>query len=166
MKKCLLISVLSLALAIAWGGEGFAQTKKEMTFYSTSYLSGMPKVFQIDPDRLIRQPDLLGWKVNDSNDDPFHGAQMHVVVVSYFSKDYTRLRGYGTWIDKDGDKVIWELLDTPPGASSSPAKLIAGTGKYMGWQGTMEYTLQNLKPYPEGTVRMISRDIIKIVIPK
>ena len=78
----------------------------------------------------IRQPDLLGWKVNDSNDGPFHGAQMHVVVVSYISKDYTRLRGYGTWIDKDGDKVIWELLDTPPGASSSP-QTIAGTGKYM-----------------------------------
>ncbi len=166
MKKSLLILVLSLVLAIISAVQGFAQTKKEMTFNSTSYLSGTPKVYQIDPDRLIRLPDLLGWKVNDSNDGPFHGAQMHVVVVSYFSKDYIRLRGYGTWIDKDGDKVIWELLDTPLGASSSPAKLISGTGKYMGWQGTMEYTLQNLKPYPEGTVRMISKDVIKIVMPK
>lgn len=28
MKKCLLISVLSLVLAMTWGGEGFGQTKK------------------------------------------------------------------------------------------------------------------------------------------
>ena len=34
MKKCLLILVLSLVLAITWGGEGFAQSKKEMTFSS------------------------------------------------------------------------------------------------------------------------------------
>ncbi len=166
MKKCLLIPILSLVLAIVWGGEGFAQTKKEMTFNSTTYFSGTSKSFQMDPDRSIRQPDILGWKFNDNNDGPFHGTQIHVVGVLYNSKDYRGFRGYGTWVDKDGDKVIWELLDTPPGASSSPAKLIAGTGKYTGWQGTMEYTLQYLKPYPEGTLRIISRDVIKIVIPK
>ena len=34
MKKCPSILILSLVLAIIWGGEGFAQTKKEMTFWS------------------------------------------------------------------------------------------------------------------------------------
>ena len=29
------------------------------------------------------------------------------------SKDYNGFRGYETWTDKDGDKTIWELLDTP-----------------------------------------------------
>ncbi len=113
MKKCLLIPILSLVLAIVWGGEGFAQTKKEMTFNSTTYFSGTSKSFQMDPDRSIRQPDILGWKFNDNNDGPFHGTQIHVVGVLYNSKDYRGFRGYGTWVDKDGDKVIWELLDTP-----------------------------------------------------
>jgi hypothetical protein len=69
-------------------------------------------------------------------------------------------------MDKDGDKVIWELLDTPAGASSSPARLIEGTGKYMGWQGTMEYTLQYPKSFPQGTIRGICREQMKLVIPQ
>ena len=167
MKKCLWILVLSLVLAMVCGGESFAQGKKEMTISSTSYLSGTPKVTQVDPDRSIGQVDLLGWKVVESGDAPFHGAQMHVLGVLYNSKGYTGFRGYGTWIDKDGDKLIWELLDRPPGASSSPARLIAGTGKYMGWQGTMEYTTMPVsKPYPQGTVRLITRDLIKIAVPQ
>jgi len=165
VKKCLWMMVLCLVLTIACGGEGFAQAKKELTISSTSYLSGTPKVTQVDPDRSIGQVDLLGWKVVESGDAPFHGAQMHVLGVLYNSKGYIGFRGYGTWIDKDGDKLIWELLDRPPGASSSPARLIAGTGKYMGWQGTMEYTTTPVsKPYPQGTVRLITRDVIKIVI--
>ncbi len=163
--KCLLVLLTSLALAFTWGGEGFAQAKKEMTISSTSYFTSTPKITQVDPERSIMQVDLLGWKVNDSGDGPFHGAQMHVLGIMYNTKDYTGFRGYGTWVDKDGDKIIWELLDRPPGASSSPARLIAGTGKYIGWQGTMEYTTMPVsKPYPQGTARLITRDVIKIVI--
>ena len=89
--------------------------------------------------------------MNDSGDGPFHGASVHIVVVTYVSKGYNRMenpldptrnKGYETWTDKDGDKVIWELMDTPSGASSSPGRLIDGTGKYTGWQGTMEFALQ------------------------
>jgi hypothetical protein len=67
MKKCLLILVLSLVLAITWGGEGFAQTKKETTFSGTHYWSSTPKVFQVDPDRSIMQLELFGVRVNDSS---------------------------------------------------------------------------------------------------
>jgi hypothetical protein len=166
MKKCLLILVLSLVLAITWGGEGFAQTKKEMTFSGTHYWSSTPKVFQVDPDRSIMQLELFGVRVNDSGDGPFHGASVHIATVSYRSKGYNGFRGYETWIDKDGDKVIWELMDTPPGTSSSPGRLIEGTGKYAGWQGTMEYTLQYPKSFPQGTMRGICREVIKIVVPQ
>ena len=166
MKKCLWILVLGLVLAITWGGEGFAQAKKEMTFSGTHYWSSTPKNFQLDPDQLIMHPELLGVRVNDSGDGPFHGASAHIVAVAYRTKGYFGFRGYETWIDKDGDKVIWELLDTPAGASSSPARLIGGTGKYKGWQGTMEYTLQYPKSFPQGTIRGICRENIKLVIPQ
>jgi hypothetical protein len=84
----------------------------------------------------------------------------------YNSKGYHGLRAYETWTDKDGDKLIWELLDTPPGASSSPGRIIEGTGKYVGWEGTMEYTLQYPKSFPEGTMRGICREVIRIVAPE
>lgn len=166
MKRYVLISVLILVLAILWGGEGFAQGKKEMTFSGTHYWSATPKAFRVDPDQVIMQLELLGVRVNDSADDPFHGASVHIVYVSYRGKGYFGSRGYETWTDKDGDKMIWELLDTPAGSSSSPARLIGATGKYIGWQGTMEYTLQYPKPYPQGTIRGICREHIKLAIPQ
>ena len=86
MKKCPSILVLSLVLAITWGGEGFAQTKKEMTFSGTHYCSSTPKVFQVDPDRSTRQLELFGVRVNDSSNGPFHGASVHIVGVAYSSK--------------------------------------------------------------------------------
>ena len=166
MKKSLLILVLSLGLALIWGEDSFAQAKKEMSLSGTHYFSSTPKVFRVDADQLIMQMELFGVRVNDSGDGPFHGASVHIVIVSYRGKGYFGSRGYETWTDKDGDKVIWELLDTPPGASSSPARLIGGTGKYIGWQGTIEYTLQYPKAFPEGTSRGICREQIKFVLPE
>ncbi len=166
MKKVALISVMSLALAIIWQGESFAQAKKEMTFSGTHYFSNTPKIFRLGPDQLIMQVENFGVRVNDSGDGPFHGASVHIVLVSYRSKEYSGSRGYFTWTDKDGDKMIGELLDTPPGASSSPGRLIGGTGKYMGWQGTIEYTMQFPRPFPEGTGRGICREHIKLSIPQ
>jgi hypothetical protein len=165
MRKCQWISVLSIVLVFAWVGEGFPQSKKEMAFSGTNYWSSTPKAFQVDPDRSIRQVELFGVRVNDSGDGPFHGASVHIVGIAYNSKEYKGFRAYETWIDKDGDKLIWELLDTPPGASSSPSRLVEGTGKYTGWQGTMEYILQYPKAFPQGTMRGICRENIKIVAP-
>ncbi len=164
MKKIQWVILLSLVLAIAWGGESFAQSKKEMTFSGTHYFASTPKVFQLEPGRIVMQSEMLGLRVNDSGDGPFHGASVHIVMVSYRSKEYNGTRGYETWTDKDGDKVIWELLDTPAGVSKSSARLLGGTGKYVGWQGSVEYTLTFPKPFPEGTARGICREHIKLTI--
>ena len=166
MKKCLWMLVFILVLTIIWGGQSFAQDKKEMTFSGTHYYSSTPKIFQLAPDKLIIQMETFGVRVNDSGDGPFHNASVHIVAVSYRSKEYTGFRGYITWTDKDGDKMVGELLDTPPGASSSPGRLIGGTGKYTGWQGTVEYTVQYPKPFPEGTSRGICRENVKLVLPQ
>src|SRR5271166_535174 len=93
-------------------------------------------------------------------------ASVHIVTVGFYGKDFNRERSYESWTDKDGDKVIWELTDRPSGASSSPGRLIVGTGKYTGWEGTMEFTLQFPKPSPEGTMRGICREVVKIEAPQ
>ena len=165
MKKCIFISVLSLFLVISWGGEGFAQAKKEMTFSGTHYWASTPKTFKLDQDRQIGQLEIFGVRVNDNSDDPFHGVSTHILMISYRSKEHHGTKGYETWTDKDGDKVTWEILDTPEGSSSMPARLIEGTGKYLGWQGTMEIIVQFPKSFPEGTLRGIGRQNIKIVAP-
>jgi len=166
MKKCLLISVLSFLLVIAWGGEGFAQTKKEMTFSGTHYWSSTPKEFQVAPDRSISQMEIFGIRVNDSGDGPFHGVSTHIAAVTYRSKEYYAFRGYETWTDKDGDKVTWEFMESPTGSHGLTARLIGGTGKYIEWQGTMEVNVQMPKSFPEGTFRGIGRQVVKTVAPQ
>jgi hypothetical protein len=165
MKKCLLISVMSLVLAITWAGTALAQTQKEITFSGTHYWSATPKIFQLDPERVISQTDLMGVRVNDGGDGPFHAASTNIAGITYMSKGEFRYRGLEIWADKDGDKVVWELTDLgtgPPAAANGKAKIIEGTGKYGGWQGTMEYTLQFPKGFPESTRRGICREVVKI----
>jgi hypothetical protein len=66
--------VLTLVLSIACDGEGFAQTKKEMTFSGTHYFSSTPKAFQLGPGQSITHLEVFGVKVNGSGDGPFHNA--------------------------------------------------------------------------------------------
>ena len=159
-------SLLTLVgLAIGFALPTFATENKEINFSGNHYWSGTPKVFQIDPDRIILEMEIYGIRVNDSNDGPFNGASVYIAVLQYENKgpvDPVRSRNYCVWTDKDGDKVIWELTGDPSGAPGGTAQLIDGTGKYTGWQGTMEYTLQFPKPFPEGTGRGICREVVKI----
>jgi hypothetical protein len=162
MKKCLLISALSLVLTITWGGEAFSQSQKEIEFSGTNYSGVTQKIFGLDQDQLIVQFELLGVRVDDSGKGPFHGTATHVVGVVYIGKGVTRSRALMTWTDKDGDKLIWELNESPSG-SSGTAEVFAATGKFIGYQGTMDYVTQSPKPFPEGTGRVICRESVKLV---
>ena len=182
MKIRSLLSLVALAIGFAFPifaqqtntlAPGSTENKKEINFSGTHYWSGTPKVFPIDPDRIVLEMEIFGVRVNDSNDGPFNGASVYIAVLHYENKGHNKTeildpvaaRNYEVWTDKDGDKVIWELTDDPSGGPSGTARLIDGTGKYTGWQGTMEYTLQFPKPFPEGTARGICREVVKILAP-
>jgi hypothetical protein len=168
MKKSTLIAAICLAIAIGWGGQAFAQGAKEVQFSGTHYYGHTPKVFKLDQDQMIIQFETLGVRVNDSGEGLFHEASVHIVGILYRGKDGTRLRGFETWTDKDGDKLVWEILEkkienSPPGTSPGTAKVFSGTGKYVGMQGTMDWVLQNPKPFPEGTGRGICKEKVKLL---
>ena len=85
-------------------------------------------------------------------------------------KGGARLRAFETWTDSDGDKLIWELVekiakDLPPGLFSGTAKVFAATGKFIGYQGTMDWIIQYPKSFPEGTGRGICRETVKLAPP-
>ena len=112
--------------------------------------------------------ETLGVRVNDGGEGPFPEASVQIVGVLYRGKDGTRLRGFETWTDKDGDKLVWEIMekeaaDSPPGTSPGTAKVFSGTGKYVGMQGSMDWQLRYPKPFPEGTGRGICREEVKLV---
>jgi len=171
MKRFTMIAATCLVITIIWGGVVFAQGAKELQFSGTHYYGHTPKVFKLDQDQMIIQFETLGVRVNDSGEGPFHEASVQIVGIVYRGKDGNRLRGFETWADKDGDKLVWEIMEkkvenSPPGTSPGTAKVFSGTGKYVGMQGTMDWVLRYPKPFPEGTGRGICREAVKIVSPQ
>ncbi|MGD8951502.1 MAG: hypothetical protein PVG62_12205 [Desulfobacterales bacterium] len=168
MKHFTIATIASLILFITLAGESFAQSSKELNFSGTHYYGHTPKVYKLDEDQMIIQFETLGVRVNDSGEGPFHEASVQIVGVLYRGKDGTRLRGFETWTDKDGDKLVWEIMekkpaDSPPGTSPGTAKVFSGTGKYVGMQGSMDWLLRYPKPFPEGTGRGICREEVELV---
>jgi hypothetical protein len=168
MKHFTITILASLLAVITWGGESFSQSSKELNFSGTHYYGHTPKVYKLDEDQMIIQFETLGVRVNDGGEGPFHEASVQIVGVLYRGKDGTRLRGFETWTDKDGDKLVWEIMekkaaDSPPGTSPGTAKVFSGTGKYVGMQGSMDWLLRYPKPFPEGTGRGICREEVKLV---
>ena len=144
------------------------KVRKSYNFSGTHYYGHTPKVYKLDEDQMIIQFETLGVRVNDGGEGPFHEASVQIVGVLYRGKDGTRLRGFETWTDKDGDKLVWEIMekkaaDSPPGTSPGTAKVFSGTGKYVGMQGSMDWLLRYPKPFPEGTGRGICREEVKLV---
>jgi hypothetical protein len=160
MKKCIFIFALSLILSISFGWNAIAQIPKEGTFSGTNTYSGTFKVFPIDKERFIMYYENTGVRVDDTGGGPFHKVATHNVGIQYFEKGVGRLRGYYSMIDKDGDKVVYELTETESKLGLNPvngtARIIGGTGKFTGIQGDMDYTRQNVRPVADGTFQAIS----------
>jgi hypothetical protein len=161
MKKCLFILVLSLILSITLGWNAIAQIPKEGKLDLTNTYAGTQKFFPIDKEHFVIYFENSGVVVSDSGGGPFHKAASHNVGVMYFEKGIIRLTSYFSITDKDGDKVLWEFTEiegkpSPPYPTNGAGKILWGTGKFAGIQGSMEYTRQNLRPAADGTHQAIA----------
>ena len=78
----------------------------------------------------------------------------------YYENGVGRLKGYIFNVDKDGDKVVMELTEEGvqlgPNPVSGKGKIVGGTGKFKGIQGSIEYTRTPMKPAVKGTHQAIS----------
>jgi hypothetical protein len=88
MKIRLLLALAGLAIGFAL--PTFATENKEINFSGTHYWSGTPKVFQIDPDRIILEMEIYGVRVNDSNDGPFNGASVYIATLHYENRVHNK----------------------------------------------------------------------------
>lgn len=167
MWRLIFVGLTSVVMIVSWGVGTLAQTAGEVQFSGTHYYGSTPKMFKVDQDQMIVQFETIGVRVNDSGEGPFHEAAVHIAGILFRGTDGTRLRGFETWTDKDGDKLIWEIVekktqDSPPGTSPGTAKVVSGTGKYASMQGTMDWVLRYPRAFPEGTGRGICKEVVKI----
>ena len=172
MKRVIVASILSFVLLFAFGLVAYGEMAKEGTISGTLTYAGTHKIIPLDKENFVFAYENRGVRVSDSGEGPFHGMSTHNVGVSCFENGVGRLRGYIFNLDKDGDKVVMELTEEgvtlEPGPISGTAKIIGGTGKFKGIEGSLEYTRRSMKPVEEGTHQAISRGkgTWKIVEPK
>jgi hypothetical protein len=171
MKKAITIIMVGFFL-LAFALAASAQIAKEGTIAGTMTYAGTYRTFPLDKDRIILVYENTGVRLEDSGQGPFHGCSTHNVGVQYFEKGIGRLKGYVTTMDKDGDKVLFEITEDASQPflkeTNGTGKIIGGTGKFTGIQGNMEYTRHGFRPVSEGTTQAISkyRGSWKIVEPK
>jgi len=133
---------------------------KEGTISGTNSYAGTGKVTALDKDRLVISYENTGTQVEDSGQGPLHGMSTHNTGIQYIEKGVGKTRAYMTWMDKDGDKILWELTEDASqlvGPSTGTGKIIGGTGKFMGMQGSMEYTRRSMRPVADGTHQAIAK---------
>jgi len=157
------VAVLVLLLALSLGGQVIAQDK--ITSTGTNYGSSEMKVMPIDQDHLILIGEQVGVRVDDSGKGPFNNLATHIAMIMYIEKGAYHYYGYETHVNKDGDKLVWEIWDFPAGTNKGKGKLIAATGQFAGMEGTVDFVLQPTpKGFPEGTSRTICQEVWKLTL--
>jgi hypothetical protein len=162
MKKIVIVVIVVAFVVLAFGQVANAQMAKEGTFAGTNSYAGTYKVTALDKDRLVISYENTGTQVEDSGQGPLHGMSTHNTGIQYIDikKGVGKTMGYMTWMDKDGDKILWELTEDATqvgGPSSGTGKVIGGAGKFMGMEGSMEYTRRNMRPVADGTTQSIAK---------
>lgn len=162
MKKLIPVVLGAFLVSVALSLVAYAQMAKEGTFAGTNSYAGTYKVTALDKDRLVISYENTGTQVEDSGQGPLHGMSTHNTGIQYIDikKGMGKTMGYMTWMDKDSDRILWELTEDATqvkGPSTGTGKLIGGTGKFMGMEGSMEYTRRNMRPVADGTTQAIAK---------
>jgi hypothetical protein len=164
--------MLAIAFLLAFMPNSKAEMAKEGSLSGTVTYAGSQKFIPLDKERYFVTYENFGVRVSDNKESPFHGMSTHNIGIFYYENGVGRLTGYIFNIDKDGDKVIMELTEEAaqisPKPTSGKGKIIGGTGKFKGIQGSMEYTRKSMRPAAKGTHQAISRGTgtWKIIEPK
>ena len=155
------VLVLGLALALSWGGQVFAQT--QTTVSGIKYDAGIPQMTVIDQDHWIAIADLRGVTVYPpASKGPSNNMASDTKIVLYGDKNGSHYQGYITLMDNDGDKIVWDIWDFPPGSQTGKGKIIAATGKFAGMEGTMDTQTTGLKGFQEGTWNLVGKCVEKL----
>jgi hypothetical protein len=139
--------------------------KNQVTSTGTNYGSSEMKVMPVDQDHLVLIGEQVGVRVDDSGKGPFNNLATHIAMIMYIEKGAYHYHGYETHVDKNGDKLVWEIWDFPAGTNKGKGKLITATGQFAGMEGTVDFVLQPTpKGFPEGTSRTICQEVWRLTL--
>jgi hypothetical protein len=158
-------TVFLTSLFVIFGLAGQPSAETQITSTGTNYGSSTMKISPIDNGIWVGTAEQMGIRVDDTGEGPFHMMSTDIQLILYGDKTGVHYRGYETHVDKDGDKVLWEIWDFPAGTRTGKGKIIGGTGKFEGIEGTMDFVLQTPpKGFPEGTSRTVCKETKNVTL--
>ena len=104
-------------------------------------------------------------RLNIRGKGPFNNLSGHTVWIDDYDTGKDHFYGFTTFGDKDGDKIFCEDQEGSA-PNTGKAKLLWGSGKFAGIEGTTDLAYQDLKSWPDGTRRTITRAVWKVTLKK
>ncbi len=161
--KWRLFALFVVVLSLVLGGAVFAQT--QMTVKGTLYQTGTPQVTVIDQDHWVAIVDYRGVKIDVSSPQvpALDNMSADNKLVLFGEKNVIHDFGYLTFMDKDGDKMVWQIWDTPAaGPGKGGGKIVAATGKFAGMEGTLDTTTGDIANFKDGSIYLIGHCVEKL----
>ena len=160
MKKAVLALTLGIALLVAFGMEAKAQIPKEGAISNTWAYSGTFKSLPMGQERLQMTYEVMGVIIGDTTEDLLHDASFRCLGTRHVVKgEYNDENGFCVCTRLDGDQMFLTYKATGKmgvGAKETQT-IVGGTGKFIGIQGSSEYTDYPLRPAAEGTFQGYSK---------
>jgi len=154
-----------VVLALCVGGRVSSQT--QVTVTGNSYWTDSPKFLPIDKDHaMVFADDQTGVYVTDSGKGPFNNLSGHCIWLDSHDGGKDHWYGFTLFTDNDGDKMFWEIHEGAA-PNSAKGKVLWGSGKFDGIEGTSEYTFQIARSWPDGTrLMIIPNQVMKFTLKK
>ena len=152
MKKIIVASVLALAVLIAFAPFSSAEMAKEGSDSGITY--AITKYTVLPMGKGVVQINYEGWGINrsDTGEGLLHNATTHVVGGLLAVKGVYKDSGMTCFTRPDGDQVF--ITYKTSGVLGKPGKgtftYVGGTGKFVGIQGSGEFTRNSLRPPAKG----------------
>lgn len=161
MKTICLVSVVILALFIAFIGTGEAQIPKEGTTSYTAIYAGSYKAVGMGQERFQMIYEHTGAMLSDTGEGIFHNATFHCVGSQYVvNGNYDNDNGFCALTCPDGDKAFFTYKATGNHVKGGKQNntFIGGTGRLTGLQGSAEVTRIPLRASgPAGSYQGVSK---------
>ena len=171
MKKIILTSILTFVLLVAFGPMAYAEMAKEGSTSGKTYWITKFTIFPMGKE--LAQINYEGWgvAVSDTGEGLLHNASSHVVGGLLVVKGlYENDSGLVSLTRPDGDKIFLKYKTSGVAGKSGKGTLtyVGGTGKFVGIQGSGEFTRHMLRPPAKGfgASFSVTKSNWKIVEPK
>ncbi len=158
MRKSLSIIILTLFILVTTGTAFADEMAKEGSITGKLYMTGTFKVLPMGKERLQMNIEGAGISVDDTGKGFSHNAAIYILGALHAVKGTTEETGFMVITPTDGDKVYatYKASGTLGKTAKGTWTYVGGTGKYVGIEGTGEFTRYSLQYAKEGVFTSMS----------